>query len=421
MVYPTLGRESEEHMKYILVIGDGMADNPVPALDGKTPLETVHKPTIDALAAEGILGSVRNCPEGFPPGSDTAILSIFGCAPAECYTGRAPLEAAAAGLFLSPGDAAFRCNMVTLSEDGAFEDCRILSHSAGSIEGEDSMELVRWLFDHPEFRPLAQEARMEVRPSPSFRHMAVRHQADLKGIVLPPPHDHLGERVGDNLPHGCPDAEILLGLMRKSHELLSGAPVNIRRRAEGKLPANSVWFWAEGTAAALPNFVESYGHHGTVISAVPLCQGIARLVGLEAVEVEGVNGEWDTNYEGKVEAALKALKKYDFAALHLEGPDEATHNGQLKEKCQAIEWLDSRVVAPLCRALRDAGEDFRMLILSDHKTLTTTRGHDGDPVPFILYDSREKKNGGLGYTEANGLLGPHVEAGTQLMPALFEL
>lgn len=408
-------------MKYILVIGDGMADNPVPQLDGKTPLEAVNKPTIDALAASGLLGSVRNCPEGFPPGSDTAILSIFGCAPAQCYTGRAPLEAAAVGLFLQPGDAAFRCNMVTVSEDGPFEECKILSHSAGSIEGDDSMELVRWLFDHPEFKPLAEEARISVQPTPSFRHMAVRRSADLKGIVLAPPHDHLGEKVGDNLPHGCPDAEVLLALMKKAHELLADAPINVRRREEGKFPANSVWFWAEGTAAALPNFVESYGHTGVVVSAVPLCQGIARLVGLEAVEVEGVNGEWNTNYEAKVAAALQALQKHDFVAVHLEGPDEATHNGQLPEKCQAIEWLDSRVVAPLAQALRDAGEDFRMLILSDHKTLTTTRGHDGDPVPFIIYDSRVSEGSGLSYTEENGLKGPLLEAGTMLMPALFEL
>jgi 2,3-bisphosphoglycerate-independent phosphoglycerate mutase len=408
-------------MKYLLIIGDGMADNPVPALSGKTPLETANKPTIDGFAAQGVLGCVRNCPESLPPGSDTAILSIFGCNPLECYSGRAPLEAAAIGLILSPGDAAFRCNMVTLSEDAPFEDRLILSHSAGSIEGEESIDLVKWLFSQPDFAVLAEKARVSVCPTPSFRHIAVRKQADLTGIVLPPPHDHLNERVGDNLPHGCGDAELLLGLMKKSNELLDHCPANEKRRAEGKLPANSIWFWAEGTAAALPNFVKIFGYRGGVISAVPLVKGIGRLVGLDIVEVEGVNGEWDTNYEGKTQAALDVLKDCDFVAVHLEGPDEATHNGQLKEKIQAIEWLDSRVVAPLTAALRDRGENFRILILSDHKTLTTTRGHDGTPVPFLIYDSRVAEGSGLSYTEKNGETGPCLSAGTALMPALFEL
>jgi 2,3-bisphosphoglycerate-independent phosphoglycerate mutase len=408
-------------MKYLLIIGDGMADNPVPALSGKTPLEAAKKPSIDAFAAQGVLGSVRNCPEDMTPGSDTAIMSIFGCDPHRFYSGRAPLEAAAVGLILSPGDAAFRCNMVTLSEDAPFEERLILSHSAGSIEGEESIGLIEWLFSQHDFAKLATPARLSVRPAPSFRHIAVRQQADLRGMVLPPPHDHLNERVGDNLPHGCRDAELLLGLMKKSNELLDHCPINEKRRAEGKLPANSIWFWAEGTAAALPDFVKGFGHHGGVISAVPLVQGIGRLVGLDVVEVEGANGEWDTNYEGKVQAALGVLEGSDFVAVHLEGPDEATHNGQLKEKIQAIEWLDSRVVAPLAEALRERGEAFRMLILSDHKTLTTTRGHDGTPVPFILYDSRVNTGSGRSYTEKNGEAGPYFPAGTALMPALFEL
>jgi len=408
-------------MKYLLIIGDGMADNPVPALDGKTPLEAASIPTIDRLAASGVLGSVRNCPEGFPPGSDTAILSIFGCAPAACYTGRAPLEAAAIGLSLSPGDAAFRCNMVTLSDGASFEERWILSHSAGSIEGNESIELIRWLLGEPSFAAMADEFRVTICPTPSFRHIAVRRQADLRGIVLPPPHDHLDERVGDNLPRGGNEAAILLALMKRANALLDRCPLNEKRRAEGKLPANGIWFWAEGTAAALPNFVESYGHAGGVISAVPLCQGIGRLVGLEVVQVEGANGEWNTNYEGKVAAALDVLREKDFVAVHLEGPDEATHNGQLKEKIQAIEWLDSRVVLPLINALEARGEDYRMLILSDHKTLTVTRGHDGTPVPYLLYDSRVQQGSGLPYTEKNGEAGPYLAAGTELMPALFAL
>lgn len=406
-------------MKHILIIGDGMADNPVPALGGLTPLEAAKKPFMDTLSQKGFLGRVRNCPEGFPPGSDVAIMSIFGCDPHQCYSGRAPLEAAAQGVRLQAGDAAFRCNMVTLSEGGRFADRTILSHSGSGLSGEESVELVNWLFSHPDFAPLAEKARVSVHPTPSYRHIAVRRQADITGSVFPAPHDHLDERVGDNLPHGCADAEELAELMEAACAVMENAPVNRRRRAEGKRPCNGIWFWAEGTAAALPDFVSRYCTGG-VVSAVPLCHGIARLVGLEAVKVPTANGEWDTDYEAKVAAALEVLETHDFVALHLEGPDEATHNGQLKEKVQAIEWLSGRVVEPVCRHLEQKGWDYRMLILSDHKTLTSTRGHDGDPVPYILYDSRETVCSGLSYTEKNAENGPLMEAGTGLMAALFQ-
>lgn len=406
-------------MKYLLIIGDGMADNPVPELGGHTPLEAANKPYIDELARKGLLGRVRNCPEGFPPGSDVAIMSIFGCDPNDCYSGRAPLEAAAQGVRLQVGDAAFRCNMVTLSEGDAFAERTIVSHSGCGLSGEESIELVNWLFAHPDFAPLAEKARVSVHPTPSYRHIAVRRQADVTGGVFPPPHDHLGERVGDNLPHGCADALELAALMEAANAVMETAPVNKRRRAAGKQPCNGIWFWAEGTAAALPDFVSRYSTGG-VVSAVPLCHGIARLVGLDAVEVPTANGEWDTDYEAKVAAGLQVLREKDFVAMHLEGPDEATHNGQLKEKVQAIEWLSSRVVEPVCTGLSAMGEEYRMLILADHKTLTATRGHDGDPVPYILYDSRKSVGSGLSYTEKNAESGPLMEAGTGLMAALFE-
>ena len=407
-------------MKYVLIIGDGMADNPVPELGGLTPLEAAKKPFMDQLSQNGVLGRVRNCPEGFPPGSDVAIMSIFGCDPNECYSGRAPLEAAAQGVRLQVGDAAFRCNMVTLSEGASFADRTIVSHSGSGLSGKESIELIRWLFAHPDFAPLAERARVSVHPTPSYRHIAVRRQANVTGGVFPPPHDHLGERVGDNLPHGCDDARELAALMEAACAIMETAPVNQRRCAEGKAPCNGIWFWAEGTAAALPDFVSRYSAGG-VVSAVPLCHGIARLVGLDAVEIPTANGEWDTDYEAKVTAALGVLKEKDFVALHLEGPDEATHNGQLQEKVQAIEWLSSRVIEPVCAALKETGEDYRMLILADHKTLTATRGHDGDPVPYILYDSRATTGSGLSYTEANAETGPLMEAGTGLMAALFEV
>ena len=400
-----------------------MADNPVPALGDRTPLQVVRKDAIDRLARKGLVGSVVNCPEGLPPGSDTGILTIFGNDPWKCYTGRSPLEAAATGIQLKPGDVGYRCNMVSLEDgDMPFAEKRILSHSGGSIEGEDSIELVEYLFAHPDFKALAEEAGMIVYPAPSFRHIAVQSQADITGIELIPPHDHLGEVIGPILPSGCPNAAVLSRLMEVSNQVLNDHPINQARRAEGKLPANGVWFWAEGTGVALDSFVEKYGHKGSVISAVPLCQGIARLGGLKVTEVEGATGELDTNYAGKVEAALKDLAEgCDFTAVHLEAPDECTHNGDTEGKLQAIEWLSSRIVAPLVEGMDKAGYDYRILIISDHKTLTSTRGHDGDPVPYLIYDSRRDSGGGMNYTEADGEKGSFMENGLDLMPALFEL
>jgi 2,3-bisphosphoglycerate-independent phosphoglycerate mutase len=407
-------------MKYILIIGDGMADNPVESLGGKTPLEFAKKLEIDALARAGEVGTVRTVPAGLPAGSDTAILSIFGCDPRVCYTGRAPLEAAAGGLLLEPGSVAYRCNMVTFEDgDMPFEEKKILSHSAGSIEGDVSDAVAEALMSDKRFRAAAEEAGLSIHPGHSFRHIAVQKAADITGIVLTPPHDHLGEKIGGLLPAGCANAQVLLSLMKLAHEILDRHPINEKRRAEGKMPANGVWFWAEGTAVALPDFTKQFGKSGAVISAVPLCHGIARLAGLELVTVDGATGELDTNYEGKASAALEVLKNYDFAAVHLEAPDECTHNGDLEGKLRAIEWLSSRIVGPIAKALRESGTDFRMLILSDHKTLTSTRGHDGDPVPYLLYDSREKNPSGRAYTEAEGLTGPFIDEGVSLMPRLF--
>lgn len=408
-------------MKYILVIGDGMADNPVEALGGKTPLQHARIPAMDQLASKGIVGSVQNVPAGLPAGSDTAILSIFGCDPRSCYTGRAPLEAAASGIKLQPGNIAYRCNMVTYEDTATpFEDKKILSHSAGSIEGEESAQLVRALWNDIRFRELADRAGMAVYPSHSFRHIAVQKTADIGGLVLIPPHDHLGEKIGPLLPDGCANAVVLKDLMVKAHEVLDRLPLNQKRRAQGKLPANGIWFWAEGTAVDLPQFNKAYGKTGGVISAVPLCHGIASLVGLEPVTVEGATGELETNYEGKVGAALEVLKRHDFAAIHVEAPDECTHNGDLDGKLQAIEWLDSRVIGPLTEKLDAQGYPYRLLVLADHKTLTSTRGHDGDPVPFLICDSRRDEKAGRGYSEAEGGKGPFVDAGTKLMGMLFE-
>ena len=408
-------------MRYILLIGDGMADDPTPVLGGRTPLEAARIPVMDRLAAEGTLGSVKNCPEALPAGSDTAILSIFGCDPRRCYTGRAPLEAAAQGVRLQPGDLAFRCNMASLEEgDMPFEDRRILSHSSGGIDGDLSKALAEELFAHPDFRPLAEAAGLRIHPTLTYRHICVQAQGDPAGLVLSPPHDHLNERCGAYLPKGSPNALVLRQLMEKSFEILRKHPVNLQRQAEGLLPANCIWFWAEGTAAELPDFPSRYHRRGAVISAVPLCHGIAALTGLDRITVPGATGEKDTNYRGKAEAAAKAVLEdgYDFVGIHVEAPDECTHNGDTPGKLESIEAIDSQVLAPLLERLR--GTDFRILILSDHKTLTDTRGHAHGYVPFILYDSRVSGGSGLAYTEANGLLGPHVEDGVRLMDLLFE-
>ena len=409
-------------MKYILIIGDGMADNPLDRLGGKTPLQYAPIPFIDSLAERGQVGNVKNCPEGLPPGSDTAILSIFGADPRLCYTGRSPLEAAATGIKLRQGDVSYRCNMVALEDsDAAFSQKKILSHSGGSVEGTQSMELIEYLFSHPDFKPLAEKAGMTVNPAPSFRHIAVQSGCDISGIKLIPPHDHLGEVIGQYLPSGCANAAVLKELMETAHRILDRHPINEARRSQGKLPANGIWFWAEGTGVELQSFENRYHHNGVVISAVPLCHGIARLSGLDIVNVEGATGELDTNLEGKVAAAVEALENgYDFAAIHVEAPDECTHNGDLDGKLQAIEWLDSRVIAPLCRTLNEKSIDYRLLFLSDHKTLTSTRGHDGEPVPYLLYDSIRNSGAGLPYTEESGMKGPALSEGTLLMPLLFE-
>ena len=410
-------------MKYILIIGDGMADNAVEELGGKTPLQAAKKPCIDSLAARGEVGHVKNVPAGLPAGSDTAILSIFGCDPKVYFTGRAPMEAAATGIRLQPGDVAYRCNMVCY-EDGSmpFEEKRILSHSAGSIEGEESIAIIRSLWEEPKFHAAAEAAGMVIHPDPSFRHIAVQSGASVAGISLIPPHDHLGEAIGPILPSGCDNAEVLKDLMCLAHEILDHHPLNEARRAAGKMPANGIWFWAEGTAVALPNFPQKYHKKGGVISAVPLCHGIAALTGLDMIHVEGATGELETNYEGKVDAAVECLRAgADFVAIHVEAPDECTHNGDLAGKIQAIEWLDSRVTAPLLEKLKAAGMDeYRILMLSDHKTLTSTRGHDGDPVPYLIYDSRCDSEFGGVYDEPTGMAGRNVEAGVELMAMLFE-
>lgn len=408
-------------MKYILVIGDGMADNAVPELNGRTPLEVAEKPFIDQLAAKSLLGSVLTVPKTLPAGSDTAILSIFGCDPCRYFTGRSPLEAAGCGVTVEPGCASFRCNMICVEDgDKPFDEKKIWSHNAGSIDGETSIAVITALCADPEFKAAMDELGMTIEPTPSFRHIAMQKGGDIEGIVMKPPHDILGQVVGGYAFHGNENAKKLWDLMSLANRKLEHLPINDARRAAGKKPANGIWFWAEGTSVKLPDFVEHYGHGGSVISAVPLVHGIGVLTGLKMITVEGATGEVDTNYAGKLQAAKDALLAGDaFVCLHLEAPDESTHNGSLPDKLLAIKQLDSLIVEPLVRWMEEQKMDHRILMLSDHKTLMTTRTHDGDPVPFMIYDSTAPVDCGLGYTEANGEQGPYVEPGTKLMGMLF--
>ena len=408
-------------MKHLLVIGDGMADNPVLELGGKTPLEAASIPAIDSLASKGVVGCVRNCPPQLPAGSETGILSIFGCDPLRYFSGRSPMEAAALGIPLHKGDVCYRCNLVSFEAgDGPLEERRILSHSADSITGEEARRFIEALNADPAFSEALRAAGMELPPVATPRPLAVEHRGDPSGIRFVPPHDHLGEIVGPLLPCGDAKAAKYTELMKLANRVLEHHPLTESRRVAGKMGANGIWLWAEGTALSLPDFREEYGCGGAVISAVPICHGIGVLRGLEKVEVEGATGEIDTNIDGKLEATWKKLQEYDFVCLHLEAPDECTHNGDLPGKLLAIEWLSSRLVAPLVERMEAAGMDYRILLLSDHKTLTATRGHNGDPVPYLFCDSRVDSGRGGVYTEAAGEAGPHLERGCELLDYLFE-
>lgn len=397
-------------MKYILVIGDGMADNPVESLGGKTPMAYAKTPVVDFLAAKGTVGSVKNCPPPFAPGSDTGIMSIMGYDPLKYFTGRAPMEAAASDIFLEVGNIAYRCNLVSFEEkDCPLAEKKILSHCAGSIEGAEAYEIISLLLADETFSKEAERLGVVIHPAPSFRHMTVQSSGDIEQAVFEPPHDHLGEVCGEFLPKGSKTAEDMKHLMEIAHDFLKNHPFNQKRTEKLKAPANGIWFWAEGTAVALDSFEEKFGKTGAIISAVPLCQGIGKLVGLPAPTVPGATGELETNYEGKVFMALEHLSSKDFVCIHIEAPDECTHAGNLPEKIEAIERIDSRVIAPILQRME--GKEFRLLYLPDHKTLIATRGHDAEPVPFLLYDSRVDTKSGLRFTEETGATGKFYEDG----------
>ena len=377
-------------MKYIVILGDGMADEPLEALGGKTPLETANIPTMDLLAGMGEMGMVQNVPEGMSPGSDVANLSVMGYNPKESYSGRSPLEALSIGIDMEPDDIVFRCNIVTLSDEGDYPEKTIVDHSSGEIstaEADELMQTIRENFNSDEF---------QFYTGTSYRHIMVWKHGRL--VALEPPHDHLTDAAGPWLPKEA----VLREFMQKSFDLLNNHPVNLARAAQGKNKANSLWYWGAGTKPSLRNFEEKTGLKGAMVSAVDLLKGIAVGTGMKVCEVAGATGSIDTNWEGKAQAAVDALLKdgCDFAYVHLEAPDEMGHQGLVEEKVTSIAYLDSRVIAPIKKAMEEAGEDFRMLILPDHPTPIRVRTHTAQPVPYVLYDSTRQRKGVARYTEA---------------------
>jgi 2,3-bisphosphoglycerate-independent phosphoglycerate mutase len=381
-------------MKYILLIGDGMGDTPVPELGGKTPLEAARKPTIDRLcaAAEPLL--VRTVPKGCPPGSDVANLSLLGYEPDRCYTGRAPLEAASMGIAVPEEGAAFRCNLVTVRHE---DDGRLimLDHSAGHISSEEAAELIAAI------QASCGTERLQFHPGVSYRHLLVHYAPVPQNLCTVPPHNHLGQDV-TSFHQQYLATDYLAELMRTSAKVLAEHPVNQKRIAEGLPPANSIWIWGEGRRPQLDTLVQRLHLSGSLISAVDLLKGIGVCSGLDVVDVPGATGYLDTNYQGKAEAALKALETQDFVLVHVEAPDEAGHQGLAQDKVQAIEDFDSKIVAPVTAEMDRRGGPYRLVVTMDHYTTIASRTHEAWPVPMFLYDSRgAAKPAGCAYTEAN--------------------
>ena len=377
-------------MKYIVILGDGMADEPIDALGGKSPLACAETPVMDELASKGEMGMVQNVPAGMAPGSDVANLSVLGYNPAVCYSGRSPLEALSVGVAMEPTDIVLRCNIVTLTEEEPYAEKTILDHSSGEISTADAdilMDAIREAFNSDEF---------QYYTGTSYRHITIWKNGTMP--QLEPPHDHLTQVIGPYLPQETK----LRAMMEKSFDILNTHPLNLERAAKGKNKANSLWFWGAGTKPSLQNFTEKTGLKGAMVSAVDLLKGIAVGAGMKVYQVPGATGSIDTNFEGKAQAAIDALTKdgCDFVYVHVEAPDEMGHQGLLKEKIQSIEYLDRRLIAPVKKAMEDAGEDFRMLVLPDHPTPIRLRTHTGDPVPYVLYDSTRQRKSIQKYTEA---------------------
>lgn len=397
-------------MKYVVLLGDGMSDEPLEALGGKTPLQAAHTPNMDLMARRGCMGLARTVPDGYPPGSDVANLSVFGYNPADCYTGRSPLEAASIGVELGPADVAFRLNLVTLKAHATtlyMED-----FSADHISTEEAAVLIRLLQDE-----LGGE-EFQFHTGVGYRHLMVwRGGRDRFATV--PPHDITGKSILEYLPQG-EGADRLMNIMNSSQMLFHNHPVNKARIEQGQLPATSIWLWGHGKAPVMETYRQRFGLSGAVISAVDLIRGIGIYAGLDIIKVPGATGYIDTNYLGKAEAALEALKTRDFVFVHVEAPDEASHSGRLDHKIKAIEDFDRLVVGTVLEGIGKFGS-YRILCTPDHPTPVRLMTHTPDPVPFIIYGGETEDHSGVtGYDEASakasGLL---LDPGHGLMKLLL--
>lgn len=396
-------------MKYIVIIGDGMADRPLQELSGKTPLQQAFKPNMDRLAREGIIGKIRTVPPGFHPGSDIANLNILGYDPRVFYSGRAPLEAASIGIILKDEDIAYRCNLVTLTYDKDRSKVFMEDYSGGHISTEEARELMN------EIHNTLGTEQISFYPGVSYRHIMV-WTSGASDIECTPPHDITGKNIADYLPVGNGE-DVLREIMFKASDILEGHPINRDRVKRGDKPANSIWFWGQGKKLNLPSFRQKYALDGALVSAVDLMKGLAIGAGFEILNVPGITGYLDTNYAGKAEAALKSLERVDIAYIHVEAPDEAGHSGNYRDKIKAIEDFDALVVGNVLRGIEAFGE-YRILILPDHATPIELKTHSDEPVPFVIYDSRMKrKNENASFdesiTERDDIL--VVEEGHKLM------
>lgn len=402
-------------MKYLVVIPDGMADEKIDALGGMTPMQKANKPCMDTLAKKSIVGTVSNVPEGMVPESDTANMAILSFDPKVYSKGRSPLEAMSMGLTMTPDDTAYRCNVVTLSEDGEYEEKVILDHSADEITTAETDELIK---------ALQAELGTDYRTfytGVSYRHCILWKNGDDKYNFMRP-HDILGKKIGEYLPRIEDGGAEFREIMKKSYNILNDHPVNVARRSRGLKPANSIWLWSPGKKPALPSFGDKWGLRGAVISAVDLIKGIGICAGMKSIDVEGATGNVHTNYDGKANAAIDAFKDgFDYVYVHVEGPDECGHRAELDNKVLSIELIDKKILAPVYEYLKSTGEDFKIMVLPDHPTPIRIRTHSIDPVPFMIYDSRKDSCGVDTFCEESATAkGLYIENGYTLMNELVK-
>ncbi len=381
-------------MKYLVLIPDGMADEPIPALGNLTPMQKANKPMMDRLAAESLVGTVSNVPAGMVPESDTANMAILSFDPKVYSKGRSPLEAVSMGIVMQPNETAYRCNVVTLTEEQDNYASRIiLDHSADEITTPEADKLIHALDDK-----LGNETR-KFYTGVSYRHCLIwKNGNDTYPFMRP--HDILGKCIGEFLPKESDGGAEFLKLMHDSYEILKNHPVNLERKSRGLKPANSAWLWSPGKKPQLPSFHEKWGLNATVISAVDLIKGIGICAGMKSVDVDGATGNVHTNYSGKAKAAIKAFDGgADYVYVHVEAPDECGHRAEIENKVLSIEQIDEKILAPLYQYLSESGEDFKIMVLPDHPTPVRLRTHTIEPVPFMIYSSKEKKDGVFSFHE----------------------